>query len=85
MLKGTVMRVLNEWFAGHETDVLDGIKVFEPRGWTQILPDPDEPLIHVYAEGTSEEDSYALEESITALVSGIIDGQDIEALEGILG
>jgi hypothetical protein len=49
------------------------------------LPDPDEPLVHVYAEGASEEESYALEESITALVTGIIEGQDIEALEGITG
>ena len=26
--------------------------VFDERGWVQVLPDQDEPLIHVYAEGT---------------------------------
>ena len=32
-------------------DLADGIKVFEERGWAQILPDADEPLFHIYAEG----------------------------------
>ena len=50
-LKGAVMRVLNERFADADVDLTDGIKVFEERGWVQVLPDPDEPLIHVYAEG----------------------------------
>ena len=45
------MRVLNERFADRELDLLDGIKVFDERGWVQVLPDPDEPLIHLYAEG----------------------------------
>ncbi|MDP8910545.1 MAG: sugar phosphate nucleotidyltransferase, partial [Actinomycetota bacterium] len=50
-LKGLVMRVLNERFADRHTDVLDGIKVFnDDGGWTQVLPDPDEPILHLYAE-----------------------------------
>ena len=53
-LKGTVMRVLNERFASANIDLLDGIKVFDERGWMQVLPDPDEPLIHIYAEGGTE-------------------------------
>ena len=50
-LKGLVMRVLNERLAGREVDLTDGIKVFDERGWAQVLPDPDEPLLHLYAEG----------------------------------
>ena len=38
------MRVLNERFADANVDLLDGIKVFDDRGWMQVLPDPDEPL-----------------------------------------
>ena len=48
------MRVLNERFADRDVDLLDGIKVFDERGWVQVLPDPDEPLIHIYAEGVDE-------------------------------
>ena len=60
-LKGTVMRVLNERFTDRDVDLRDGIKVFDDRGWFQVLPDPDEPLVHLYAEGTTEEVSEELE------------------------
>ena len=56
-LKGLVMRVLNERFADRDVDVTDGIKVFDERGWVQVLPDPDEPVVHLYAEGDTEEGS----------------------------
>ena len=45
------MRVLNERLAGRDLDLTDGIKVLDERGWVQVLPDPDEPLVHLYAEG----------------------------------
>src|SRR6185436_15294740 len=48
-LKGTVMRVLTERLRDRDVDLLDGIKVFDERGWAQLLPDPDEPLVHIYA------------------------------------
>ena len=39
-LKGLVMRVLNERLAGRDVDLTDGIKLFDERGWAQVLPDP---------------------------------------------
>ena len=59
-LKGTVMRVLHERLEGRNLDLTDGIKVFDERGWAQVLPDPDEPVVHVYAEGESDEESEEL-------------------------
>ena len=50
-LKGAVMRVLNERYADGNVDTTDGIKIFDARGWVQVLPDGDEPMIHLYAEG----------------------------------
>ena len=47
------MRVLNERLAGRNVDLTDGIKLFDERGWAQVLPDPNEPLIHLYAEGAT--------------------------------
>jgi mannose-1-phosphate guanylyltransferase/phosphomannomutase len=81
-LKGTVMRVLNERFAGANIDLLDGIKIFDDRGWMQVLPDPDEPLIHIYAEGGTAEQSAELEEEIRSLVTDVVEGQEIGALQG---
>jgi mannose-1-phosphate guanylyltransferase/phosphomannomutase len=66
------MRLLNERFADREIDTLDGIKVFDERGWMQVLPDADEPLLHLYAEGATEEDSAALEEELREIVETIL-------------
>ena len=47
-------------------------KVFEERGWAQVLPDPDEPLVHVYAEGRTPEDGAQLEDEFVGLVEEIV-------------
>ena len=60
-LKGTVMRLLTERFRDRDVDLMDGIKVFDERGWSQVLPDPDEPLVHVYAEGRTDAESQEME------------------------
>ncbi|MDQ3669044.1 MAG: mannose-1-phosphate guanyltransferase, partial [Actinomycetota bacterium] len=70
--KGVVMRVLTERMKGKEIDLLDGIKVFEDGGWAQVLPDATEPLVHVFAEGPTDEHAARLEEKYTALVAEII-------------
>jgi mannose-1-phosphate guanylyltransferase/phosphomannomutase len=49
--KGTVMRTAVERAKGRPVIVVDGVKLPEPDGWTLVLPDPEEPLTHVWAEG----------------------------------
>jgi mannose-1-phosphate guanylyltransferase/phosphomannomutase len=77
--KGLVMRVLNERLAGQEVDLTDGIKVFDERGWTQVLPDPDEPLLHLYAEGETAEVSDELESELRAVIEEIKEGEEAAA------
>ncbi|MBD0329941.1 MAG: NTP transferase domain-containing protein [Thermoleophilia bacterium] len=80
--KGLVMRVLNERFQGRDVDLTEGIKVYEDRGWIQVLPDPDEPLLHLYAEGGSDTESEELDRELRALVEEILGGEDgVEAAE----
>jgi mannose-1-phosphate guanylyltransferase / phosphomannomutase len=71
-LKGVVMRLLTERLRERKLDLTDGIKVFDKRGWAQILPDPDEPIMHIYAEGGTVEDSKALEAEFRAMVEEIM-------------
>jgi len=71
-LKGLVMRVLTERLKERRLDLTDGVKVFDDRGWAQILPDPDEPTLHLYTEGATEEDSKALEAEYRSLVEEIM-------------
>jgi len=52
--KGQLMRLVVEQVKGREAFFIDGVKVVEPDGWVLVLPDPQEPLTHVWAEGPTE-------------------------------
>jgi len=53
--KGAVMRLLVERSGNRRVELVDGVKVFHDGGWALILPDPDEPQTHVWAEGRNPE------------------------------
>jgi mannose-1-phosphate guanylyltransferase / phosphomannomutase len=48
--KGKVMRRLMESCLDQPVQLVDGIKIYEGEDWVAILPDPTEPLLHLYAE-----------------------------------
>ena len=48
------MRTLVERSQGRDLILVDGVKVIEDDGWALVLPDPEEPLTHVWAEGASD-------------------------------
>jgi mannose-1-phosphate guanylyltransferase / phosphomannomutase len=70
-LKGTVMRVATEQLRGRRLDLTDGIKAYDERGWAQLLPDPDEPLVHVFAEGNGANGSEELAAELRGLVEEV--------------
>jgi mannose-1-phosphate guanylyltransferase/phosphomannomutase len=78
-MKGLVMRVLNERLAGRHLDLLDGIKLFDERGWAQVLPDADEPILHVYAEGDTCAVSEELAGEMEQLIEEIEQGHEAPA------
>jgi mannose-1-phosphate guanylyltransferase/phosphomannomutase len=49
--KGAVMRVLVEQSKDREVDLIDGVRIHHDDGWALVLPDPDDPLTRVTAEG----------------------------------
>ena len=51
--KGMLMRTLVERSQGRELVLVDGVKVLEEDGWALVLPDPEEPVTHVWAEAPS--------------------------------
>ena len=53
--KGQLMRTLVEQLKDEELVLVDGVKVIEEAGWALVLPDPSDPLTHVWAEGDSSE------------------------------
>ncbi len=49
--KGTVMRSLVEQTHGRDVDLIDGVKIHHTTGWVLVLPDPEEPITHLWVEG----------------------------------
>ena len=58
--KGTVMRTLVERLPDRETILVDGVKVIHDEGWALVLPDPDDPITHIWAEGPTDREARAL-------------------------
>jgi mannose-1-phosphate guanylyltransferase/phosphomannomutase len=77
--KGLVMRLLNERLADRELDLLDGLKAGDERGWVQVLPDPDEPVIHLYSEGRSEAETEQLADELEEEIAAIVQGDGLPA------
>jgi mannose-1-phosphate guanylyltransferase/phosphomannomutase len=76
--KGLVMRLVNEHLADRRLDLMDGVKAYDDRGWVQILPDPDEPLVHLYAEGATEELTGELADEVATFVEAVVQGDAVE-------
>ncbi len=55
--KGMVMRTLVEGTAPASLVLVDGVKVLEDGGWALVLPDPEEPVSHVWAEGGTDDEA----------------------------
>lgn len=58
--KGLVMRTLVELSKDRRLELIDGVKVFHDDGWVLALPDPDEPVTHIWAEGVDHNAARAL-------------------------
>ncbi|MHB8463946.1 MAG: sugar phosphate nucleotidyltransferase [Acidimicrobiales bacterium] len=58
--KGLVMRTLIERNNDRPLVLVDGVKIIHDDGWALVLPDPDEPLTHIWAEGPTEGAARAL-------------------------
>jgi mannose-1-phosphate guanylyltransferase/phosphomannomutase len=54
-----LMRTLVERSSGRDLILVDGVKVLEEDGWALVLPDPEEPVTHVWAEGPSDAEAEA--------------------------
>ncbi|MFH1149922.1 MAG: sugar phosphate nucleotidyltransferase [Actinomycetota bacterium] len=68
--KGTVMRELLEAHAEERLDTTDGVKInLSDRSWVLVLPDPDEPVLHLYAEGDGEVDCQAILDRMEAEIT----------------
>jgi mannose-1-phosphate guanylyltransferase/phosphomannomutase len=53
--KGKVIRKIIQEHSGKRIDTLEGVKVYDEKGWVLVLPDSERPMCRVIGEGISEE------------------------------
>ncbi len=77
--KGVAMRRLIESVKGMRVDNTDGLKVWDNGGWIQVIPDPDQPVLHLHAEGDTVEESDRLEQKYRDILQRIVsDAPELE-------
>jgi mannose-1-phosphate guanylyltransferase/phosphomannomutase len=62
------MRILVEQSKHGKTELIDGVKVFQNGGWALVLPDPVDPVVHLYADAPSAMQADQLIEDYTAMI-----------------
>jgi mannose-1-phosphate guanylyltransferase/phosphomannomutase len=72
--KGLIMRTLMEQLTdeGAELVLVDGIKVVSDQGWALVVPDPSDPVTHVWAEGSDLASSEALVAAYVERIAGML-------------
>jgi len=70
--KGRVIRRLIGERSPEELELLDGVKVYHPNGWTLVLPDPEEPVCRVFSEGISMEVAESLSNFYIDKINSIV-------------
>lgn len=58
--KGTVMRLIMEQVKDRDVLLVDGVKISHGNDWALVLPDPEEPVTHVWAEAGSDHEARQL-------------------------
>lgn len=71
--KGVVMREVVEQAAGDRVELVDGVKVYHRDDWVLVLPDPDQPFVHVWAESDSDTKAQALAGKQVRLIRTLIE------------
>ena len=70
--KGMVMRAVVEEADGRDVDTTDGVRVVEADGsWALVLPDPAEPITHVWSEASTDQAATQLLDRWVAVLSRV--------------
>lgn len=68
--KGTVLRRFSEHYRAQGTEQIDGFKIPLGEEWVLVLPDPDKPLVNIYAESGTADQAEGLADKYARIVEG---------------
>src|SRR5207253_2761329 len=66
-------REVMERATGDRVELVDGVKTFYGEDWVLVLPDPEQPIVHVYAESDSDSKAHALDGRQARLVRSLVE------------
>jgi mannose-1-phosphate guanylyltransferase / phosphomannomutase len=70
--KGTVMRLLNEQYKERIVEQVDGLKIqLDGADWVLIVPEADEAVFTIFAEGSSVDVAAALADRYARVIEGM--------------
>jgi mannose-1-phosphate guanylyltransferase/phosphomannomutase len=70
--KGTVMRLLNEQYRDRIVEQVDGLKIqVDPSEWVLIVPESDEAVFTIFAEGPTDDAASALVDRYVRVIEGM--------------
>lgn len=72
--KAAVMREMSAAASGKNSELIDGIRIWEDTAWVLVLPDASHPLIHLYGEGETARDRDAIIEKYSLLIKSHASG-----------
>lgn len=73
--KGLVMRRVLEESKEYDLELLDGVKIRNGQGWSLVLPDPDEPVVRIYAEGASQKEAEYEVDRFVEFVKSVVENE----------
>jgi len=71
--KGAVMRLVAGDRSADRTEETEGLKLFHGSDWALVIPDPEDPVTHVWAEGSTVGESRAVAERYISLIEEALD------------
>ncbi|MBD5655452.1 MAG: mannose-1-phosphate guanyltransferase [Candidatus Eremiobacteraeota bacterium] len=71
--KGEVMRTIADENASDDIELFDGVRVAKNGGWFLVLPDASDPLVNVYAEGSTNEDADRLVDDVSHRIETLVE------------
>lgn len=77
--KGHLMRAFVEASSEKELVLVEGLKIVEENAWTLVLPDPEKPLTHVWAEATSSREARSRAQAAIRQIREILRSDDTGA------
>ncbi len=69
--KGMVMRSLMEMGSGN-VELVDGVKIIHATGWMLALPDPEDPVTHIWAEAKTDSEARQLAQEYARRVRQLV-------------